>query len=340
VYRAVALAAVCLLAGCSGFAGSSTDPPAETLTPVPVPDDDPRTTASPEPTAADQLAPGVTTEGVVDPFALADAHVAGVIESSYTVERTTTVRYPNGSLRTQETTTASVAAGGGRYRLVRDVTGPAAAQVQSPPGRFELWTDGERLLSAFFPRGGPTEYARVAPDRYLGQRGYYAPPPDRGSLLALLSAFEVRPTGRQFGTATPDPARVRARNGATTGTPRPIPVRNDTTTPSVDDSPVGYRLVGTEFVRPSALDAVGPGDEARNASLELTVDPRGRIRAHDLSYTATIAGERMRVHQRSRYSLGGVRADRPRWYDAALRATNGTTTTPAPGRATAVNATG
>ena len=67
--------------------------------------------------------------------------------------------------------------------------------MQLPPGRFELRTDGERFRSAFTPRNGPTTgYARIAPDRHLAQRGYYGPPPTRGSLLALLSAFGVRPT--------------------------------------------------------------------------------------------------------------------------------------------------
>lgn len=340
--RALGLIAVVLLAGCSGFATTPAEPSTETLTPVPVPADDRRTTAPPA-TAAERLAPGVTAEGVVEPFALADAHVVGVRAASYTVERTTSVRYPNGSLRTRETTNASVAAGGARYSLARTVTGPAAPQVQSPPGRFEIWTDGERFLSAFFPRDGDTEYARIAPDRYLGQRGYYDPPPDRGSLLALLSAFEIRQAPRRppLDTTTPASGTVRPRADTTTGTPRPVPYRNVTTTPAFDASPVGHRLVGRGLVRPSALDAVGPGADPRNGSLELTVDARGRIRGYDLSYTATIAGERVRVRQRSRYELGGVQVARPAWYGAALRATNGTATVSSdPGDGTAGTATG
>jgi hypothetical protein len=98
-------------------------------------------------------------------------------------------------------------------------------------------------------------------------------------------------------------------------------------------SAVGYRLVGAEFVRPSALGAVGPGAEPRNASLSLSVDHRGRIREYDLRYTAMIADEPVRVTQRTRYELGGVRVDRPAWYESALAATNGTATGP-PGETT------
>lgn len=340
--RAVVLAALLLVAGCSGFAAMP-GPTTETLTPAPLPADGPRTTVPPA-AAADRLVPGVTRERVVDPFSLVDAHITGVTAASYSVRRTTTVRTANGSLRTRRVVSARVESGGERYRLERSVAGPAAARVQLPPGRFDLWTDGERFLSAFTPRNGSTTgYARIAPDRYLAQRGYYGPPPTRGSLLALLSAFEVRPALAGEGgagavgpngttvaparapTSTRDPERARADDGATAGPPR----QGGTATTAVAGSTAGYRLIGETLVRPSALSAVGPGDGARNASLALSVDHRGRVRGYDLRYTATIADEPVRVAQRTRYELGGVRVDRPAWYESALDATNGTATGPA-----------
>ena len=144
--RAAVIAALLLVAGCSGFA-TAPAPTTEPLTPAPLPADGPRTTAPPT-AATDRLAPGVTRTAVVDSFSLVDAHVVGVTAASYTVRRTTTVRAANGSLRTRRTVRARVESGGERYRLARAVTGSAAARVQSPPGRFELWTDGERFLSA------------------------------------------------------------------------------------------------------------------------------------------------------------------------------------------------
>jgi hypothetical protein len=365
VHRGLVVAVLVVLAGCSGFTGTPAAGPTETLTPVPVPE----TPATPAPArsttpsatpAAEELVPGVTAERVADPFALVDAHVVGMTAASYAVRRTTTVRHPNGTLRTRETTTARVETGGERYRLADEVAGPAAASVQSPPGRFTIWTDGERFLSVFRPDSGPPEYARIAPDRYLAQRQYYSPPPDRGSLLALLSAFELHPVERRprltMPSTTPSPAGPMTAAGLATGTPsrtpsptvtpastasgtpRPVPVRADRSTPTVEEPAlVGYRLVGTELVRPPALGSVGPGREARNASLELFVDTRGRIHRYDLSYTALVEGERVAVTQRSRYRVGGVRVERPTWYGAAIAATtnatagNGTATpTPVP----------
>jgi hypothetical protein len=367
VHRGLVVAVLVVLAGCSGFTATPAAGPTDTLTPVPVPEtpSTPAPSQSTTPTAtlaAEELVPGVTAERVADPFALVDAHVVGMTAASYAVRRTTTVRHPNGTLRTRETTTARVGAGGERYRLVDEVAGPAAASVQSPPGRFTIWTDGERFLSVFRPDGGPPEYARIAPDRYLTQREYYSPPPDRGSLLALLSAFEVRPVERRPRLATPSstpssdgpttaaglatgtpsrtPSSTVSPASTASGTPRPVPVRADRSTPTVaEPALVGYRLVGTELVRPPALGSVGPGREARNASLELLVDTRGRIHRYDLSYTALVEGERVSVTQRSRYRIGGVRVERPRWYGAAIAATTNATVRDGSSTATAGNGT-
>jgi hypothetical protein len=343
VFRGAAVAALVVLAGCSGFAGApSGGSPTDTLTPVPVPEADRQTrapAARPTGTADRRLVPGVTTERLVDPFALVDAHIVGITAASYRARQTTTVRYPNGTLRTREVTTAQVGSGAERYQLSNEVTGPSAASVRTPPGRFEIWTDGDRFLSRFRPHGGAPEYARIAPDRYLAQREYYSPPPNRGELLALFSAFEVRPVERRPRLSTPTVAPgTRASRGGTataSGTPRPVPVRGNRSTPSVDGTLVGYRLVGTAFTGPSALETVGPGTEPRNASLAVLVDTRGRIRRYDLRYTAVVAGERMRVTQQGRYEVGRVRVGRPDWYGAALRATNATTTPPSLGERTA-----
>jgi hypothetical protein len=73
---------------------------------------------------------------------------------------------------------------------------------------------------------------------------------------------------------------------------------------------------------------VGPGDEPRNASPAPSVDRRGRVRGYELRYTVMIADEPVRVGQRTRYELGGVRVDRPAWYGSVLDVTNGTATGP------------
>lgn len=337
---ALALVAVLLLAGCGGV--SSGGLPAETLTPAPVPEP---ATDSPTPTGVatpsrtltpDGVVPGLGPRGAVaDRFALVRAHVERVTRASYTLRQVTTVRYRNGSLRSRQVVTARVATGGNRFTLTDDVSGPAAGRVRSPPGRFELWTDGERFVSRFQPPDGPPEYARAGPEEYARQRQYYSPPPDRGTLLATLSAFALeRPaTASPTGDGPPSTGTVGSPPGTATtdgGTPRPVPARNDTVTPSVDGRPV--RVVGRDLINPEALAAAGPGTDIRNASLTMTVDPRGHIRSYDLSYSAVIAGERVRVRRRSRYEVGGVEVDRPAWYTAAVNATGGTDTPAAVGK--------
>jgi hypothetical protein len=340
VFRGFVVAVLVVLAGCSGFAGApSGGSPTDTLTPVPVPEAD-RQTRAPAArstgTADRRLVPGVTTERLVDPFALVDAHLVGITAASYRARQTTTVRYPNGTLRTREVTTAQVGSGAERYQLSNEVTGPSAASVRAPPGRSDIWTDGDRFLSRFRPHDGAPEYARIAPDRYLAQREYYSPPPNRGELLALFSAFEVRPVERRsrrssMPTVAPGTRDSRGGTATASGTPQPVPVRGTRSTPSVDGTLVGYRLVDTAFTGPSALETVGPGTDPRNASLAVFVDTRGRIRRYDLQYTAVVAGERVRVTKQGRYEVGGVRVGRPDWYGAALAATNATVTPTPPG---------
>ncbi|MFC7194533.1 hypothetical protein ACFQL4_07495 [Halosimplex aquaticum] len=81
--RSAAVLALVLLAGCSVVAPG---PQAETVTPAPVP-------------TAEALPPGVEPDGVADPGALAAAHAATLDGTSFTLIANRTVRYPNGSLR-------------------------------------------------------------------------------------------------------------------------------------------------------------------------------------------------------------------------------------------------
>lgn len=73
--RLAAVALAVLLAGCSAFAGGGE--PTETVTPAPVPE------VTPGERGGTALPPGVTAEGVVDPAALADAHLNAVENRSY-----------------------------------------------------------------------------------------------------------------------------------------------------------------------------------------------------------------------------------------------------------------
>lgn len=66
----------------------------------------------------DEYPPGVSSEGVTDPLALADAHRDALANVSYTMTTTFTFQRPNGSILSQGTSTSQVAAGSSSYYAV------------------------------------------------------------------------------------------------------------------------------------------------------------------------------------------------------------------------------
>ena len=86
------------------------------------------------------LAPGLTTEGVVDPAALADAHAAAVTNRSYTW-RLTYVESVNGSEVGRATETVRVAA---PSVYVSNVTREGFLVPRGPLSSWPAYTDGER----------------------------------------------------------------------------------------------------------------------------------------------------------------------------------------------------
>lgn len=106
--RLLLVAVLLVLAGCSGapVPGGAADraPETATATPAPVPDLTPTATrtippvAGPTVTASGELAPGVTSEGVVDAIGLGSAHRLALTDRNLTVERVVLVKYPNGTV--------------------------------------------------------------------------------------------------------------------------------------------------------------------------------------------------------------------------------------------------
>lgn len=66
-----------------------------------------------------ELPPGLSPDGVDDPFALAQAHDQMLQNVSYTMSTTDSVRRLNGTLIGHGSTAERVAAGGERFRTVR-----------------------------------------------------------------------------------------------------------------------------------------------------------------------------------------------------------------------------
>jgi hypothetical protein len=98
-----------VVAGCSGPLVGAGDERAdgETLTPVPVPD---------EVRGPDELAPGVTSEGVVDATRLARAHARVLANVSYTAHRNVTRRTRDGRLRSGTESVVRTTADRSRFR--------------------------------------------------------------------------------------------------------------------------------------------------------------------------------------------------------------------------------
>lgn len=142
--RSIALAIILVVAGCSGFSGSEDRPDASTdtvtLSPAPIPP-----TGTPTERPERHLAPGLTRDGVVDPFALAAAHREALSTQSYTVVTNTTIHGPNGTLRTVDRTVA-VAAGGTPYHLVETSESDSSYPVTAVAGRVEIWFAGRPAL--------------------------------------------------------------------------------------------------------------------------------------------------------------------------------------------------
>ena len=307
----VALAGLLVLAGCGGIgsdgAGGSADAEA-TLTPVAVPGG----TASSRPPVAD-LPPGVTRDGVEDPFALAWAHTGTLEGRSYTVRSVLTVRHPNGTLRGRRRTVARVGADRRRFGVVHVTLGPrppfrpVGQGAVRAPGRSAFWSDGRRLLwSTSRPNG--TVYRSTPPGGYdpdgspVSER--WRGPGDTGGEAIYLVLNAVRTTVSGNGTGDGDTVRIRSVGRASAG--------------SVAEA----HSIGAAYQYPLGAEF----DTVSSVDLSAAVTPDGFVREYRFAYTIGDEDARFRVVRRVAYSaVGTTTIPRPEWYDRAVDgAPNGT----------------
>lgn len=186
MFRALAVAALLLLAGCNapaGPAGPSTE--TRTVTPVPVPSVE--ATATPD----GQFAPGIR-DGEVNGERLADAHARALGDTSYTVNQTIVQRYSNGTLRSRYVTVARFTATPGRFAAT-------LRQIDRRDGRLTERTvrrygDGENAYAAVteenttryqrlrWPDGEPRDPRLVYPENLTNAR----------SIARVFSLVETR----------------------------------------------------------------------------------------------------------------------------------------------------
>lgn len=278
--RPFVLAALLVLAGCSGLAGQ----PTATVTPAPLPPDTP---------ARQSFPPGTGAQGVTDPLALANAH-RGIVEGvSYTVLRSRTVRFPNGSLAARTTLDARFSANQSRFHLVYRVEGPSAGRFDRTPIRVELWSDGDLLLQSLTVANETTR--QQVPSETFSRRP---------------SPFDET-RGDQFGLRSHD-REVRLLF---------LGVDVTLTRRTVDGTTV-YRARGDAVRQRTALENLERVTAPRNVHLNATVTSRGLVRSYDLRYDATLDGHPVRVERSVRFvDVNATTIDRPSWYGATVNTT-------------------
>ena len=279
VYRLCVVLLV-VLAGCSGTGGTvgdSGESPTETVTPVPVPDADP-----------ERGRPiGIDGSGVSDPRSLAAAHDRRLEERSYRLVSNQTIRYDNGSVRSQYRVDLRLAANRTYAVTVRTDGRAGPRLLGDPPAVSEFWSDGETYVRAF----GTTDptYNEFTPTASgVGTWRFWA----------TTGAFEVPRS----------PSTVIAESlGA-------VPTQVESTRSVGGDE--RYRVVDA-----GASEAELPfpaASPARNVSLVAAVDRSGLVRRLELEYTGRIDGDRVAVSRSIVYAdVGATEVGRPAWFDRA-----------------------
>lgn len=160
---AVFVAALVVLAGCSGVFGGDGEP-TETLTPAAVPTDEPT------PTPVPQFVPGVTGQGIEDVDVLIAAHTSFLQNRSLTQKSNSTELAPNGSIIGRETSTLRAGPSDEGVYFISESNGSyESPNVESYPVRTEGWENRGRLLLKRTFANGTTTYDRF--EQQFGNSG-------------------------------------------------------------------------------------------------------------------------------------------------------------------------
>jgi hypothetical protein len=258
----VVLALLVALAGCNGLAGTDTGTETAAVTPVSVPatEGDP---AGPSERAR-EWPPGLSNGSLVDPVALARAHVAELDRRSYIVWQTRAVVASNGTVVTNRTIRGTFSAGE-RYRVVIERRGPS---VIGNGQRVVAHADGQRTSREVFVRRDVERRLlrnRSGIDMQVDSRSVLDFRPDFGTRLRwALTAAENTTVDRQFPN-------------------------------TLDSDDASYHVEADIATNGTAEQATWSG------TLSATVDANGIVRLYSLAYTTTRDGERVRIREQAGY---------------------------------------
>jgi hypothetical protein len=288
---ALALIVVLVLAGCGGTAvpEDGTTPtltpvrvPQETAAPTPSPTPTPDPTATPSAPSGELVAPGLTTGGVTDAFALARAHRNSLRSEPYILTRTLTIdRVTDGTRLRHTSRRVHVGTGGVPYSYTENGSNDPAYPVRSVVPRLDLWFDGGVAYFRLVEDGG-VEYQR---DLDVAGTGPLSDLTLRDRLVGLISSADLRVVGR------------------------------------VADDDRRYRVAATRFATRSVFRVPTFLAAPRNVSLAMVVTDEGRIERYRLRYDATYEGERVTVVRTARFETDVSPVTEPPWVARAVNAT-------------------
>ncbi|WP_246982754.1 DUF7537 family lipoprotein [Halorientalis marina] len=270
------VALVALLAGCSGFSGGSEATP--TLTPG----------NAPTPTKA--YPPGVDDSGVVAPGALAEAHTARDDGRSYTLVSNRTVRYANGTVRSDLSVRIELATNRSFFATVSTDGAHGPLLLGEPPASAAYWSNGSTYARALTRDGGTTYNTFTPPDQYTGTWRYWTQTVAFGG----RSGYSGRTIREVF---TSIPTEVVGRE-----------TRTGTTVVVL----AGTAAETTDFTAPEI-------DTVENLSLRAAVDTEGLVRLVRYRFDGTVDGEPVVVERTIRYEdVGSTSVEKPQWLDRAV----------------------
>lgn len=274
--RALTLAALTTaLAGCTNFRPPAQSDYEANVTPAPVP-------ATPTPQRP------VTADGIQSPTHLANAH-ASLLNSSYTLGITQTVRNEHGTFVVRRELTAKVEPND-TYHITLTVTGPLVTDLlDTPHARTELWSNGDQLLRRY-AAGRETRYDAGAPSHdpaivLSGNLEYWI-------TMVLINEPPSGDIFRLFTLMEPGIEETRKRGGLVVQSSEAI---NET---------MKRRVVA--LGTPDTLD------------LRALVDHRGLVYQYRLKYHTQRGTDRLQVVRSVRVTdVGATTVDHPAWYREA-----------------------